>query len=172
MSDNKSARRRLEQLFGKICFIEELGIRNIPKEERRKIKGYTKYDDVITFHHIKERSKGGKATPENGALLKGYNHRWFHTLSPETQAQINNCMLEFKATVLQTTGKGLQTESPISIPIEFNQDETFIEIPLLDIDEKVLEKRKFNRAKQKRKSQQLIDEELSYIEEEDYYDER
>ena len=34
MSDNKSARRRLEQLFGKICFIEELGIRNIPKEER------------------------------------------------------------------------------------------------------------------------------------------
>ena len=81
-------------------------------------------------------------------------------------------MLEFKATVLQTTGKGLQTESPVSIPIEFNQDETFIEIPLLDIDEKVQEKRKFNRAKQKRKSQQLIDEELSYIEEEDYYDER
>ena len=60
MSSNKSARQELERLFGKRCMIEELGIRYIPKKERRKIKGYTKYDDCLTFHHIKEKQFRGK----------------------------------------------------------------------------------------------------------------
>ena len=55
MSSNKSARQKLEKLYGKKCMIEELGIRYIPKKERRKIKGYTKYDECLTFHHIKEK---------------------------------------------------------------------------------------------------------------------
>ena len=60
MSSNRSARMELERLFGKICMIEELGIRNIPKNKRRKIKVYTKYDDVLTYHHIHEKQFGGK----------------------------------------------------------------------------------------------------------------
>lgn len=105
MSKNSGPRKKLERVFGKICFIEELGIRNIPQEERRKIKGYTKYDDKITFHHIKEKSKGGKATFENGALFKGYNHRWFHTLPEEDKDKINNSIIEFKVAFMQATRK-------------------------------------------------------------------
>lgn len=103
MSSNSSARKRLERIFGKICFIEELGIRKIPIEERRKIKGYNKYEDKITYHHIKEKSKGGKATEENGALIKGYNHAWLHTLPEEDKQKINNAMIEFKAAFIQAT---------------------------------------------------------------------
>lgn len=109
MSDNSSARKRLQRVFGKICFIEELGIRNIPMEERRKIKGYNKYQDKITYHHIKEKSKGGKATFENGALIKGYNHSWFHTLSEADKQKINNAMLEFKVAFMQATRKRNRT---------------------------------------------------------------
>lgn len=60
MSENRGIRRRLEQIFGKICMIEELGIRKIPKAKRKKIAGYKKYDDEITYHHIKEKSKRRK----------------------------------------------------------------------------------------------------------------
>lgn len=35
---NKKARQKLEKIFGKICMVEESGIRKIPMEERRKIK--------------------------------------------------------------------------------------------------------------------------------------
>ena len=37
MSSNSSSRQALEIIFGKICFIEALGIRYIPPKERRKI---------------------------------------------------------------------------------------------------------------------------------------
>ena len=72
MSSNKSARQELERLFGKKCMIEELGIRYIPKKQRRTIKGYTKYDECLTYHHIKEKHEGGKATADNGGLIMGY----------------------------------------------------------------------------------------------------
>lgn len=165
MSSNRSARIKLEKIFGKICMIEELGIRKIPKEERRKIKGYTKYDDQLTFHHIKEKHCGGKATPENGALLKGYNHRWLHTLSDEDKSKVNNALIEFKATVLQVTGKGIQSDQKISIDINFGDETDCISIPVFDMDEEHEKKRKFNRAKQKRENQRIIDEDLDNEEE-------
>ena len=159
MSSNKNARQRLEKIFGKICMIEEIGIRKIPKEQRRKIKGYTKYDDVITYHHIKEKHEGGKATEENGALIKGYNHRWLHTLPEEQKEKINNSIIEFKATVLQTTGKTIQADSKLSITLEEPSDD-FITIQLEDITPEIQNKRHFNRAKIKRETQRRIEQEL------------
>lgn len=171
MSSNKTARERLEKIFGKICFIEELGIRNIPKEQRRKIKGYTKYDDVITYHHIKERHKGGLATDENGALVRGYNHRWLHSLPEDQKEKINNCMLEFKAAVLHTTGTSLEVDSSISMPLEFTGVDC-IEIPVYDNTELDNQKRqKFNRSKEKRKFRRQVEEELYYMEYNDDDDE-
>lgn len=170
MSKNTSARRELERLFGKICMIEELGIRNIPKEQRRKIKGYTRFDDVITFHHIKKKEKGGKATVENGALLKGYNHRWLHSLPIEKQNIINECLIEFKASVLQATSQGLEADSPISVSYKDFQLSDCLEIKLNDITPEVEEKRrKFNRAKVKRETQKIIDQELYTDDEEERY---
>ena len=165
MSSNRSARQSLEKQFGKICMIEQLGIRNIPKDQRRKIKGYTKYDDIITYHHIKEKQDGGKATDENGALIRGYNHRWLHSLPEDQKQKVNNSILEFKATVLQLNEKGIDIEGQ-SIQLDFDMSDC-IEIPLIDNTKQDIEKRnKFNRAKQKRDTQKMIDEIL--CEEEEY----
>lgn len=165
MSSNRSARQSLEKQFGKICMIEQLGIRNIPKDQRRKIKGYTKYDDIITYHHIKEKQDGGKATDENGALIRGYNHRWLHSLPEDQKQKVNNSILEFKATVLQLNEKGIDIEGQ-SIQLDFDMSDC-IEIPLIDNTKQDIEKRnKFNRAKQKRDTQKMIDEIL--YEEEEY----
>ena len=172
MSSNKSARQELERLFGKKCMIEELGIRYIPKKERRRIKGYTKYDDCLTFHHIKEKHNGGKATPENGALIKGYNHRWLHTLPDYQKEQINETLQQYKLHILakriEVDEKGNTKEIVEEVPLDFNPDD-FIEIPAFDTDKKPKMKKKFNRAKNKRELQKRIDEELYGKPEDDYY---
>lgn len=100
MSSYRSIKQKLESIFGKICMIEELGIRYIPMDERRKLKGYTKYDNVLTYHHIKEKHLGGLATLENGALIRGYNHRWLHTLNSKQKEQINQAIQEYKSAIM------------------------------------------------------------------------
>lgn len=35
MSDNKSVRKRLEKIYGRICMIEEAGIRYIPIKKKK-----------------------------------------------------------------------------------------------------------------------------------------
>ena len=62
MSKNKGIKNLMIHKFGKKCMMEEAGIREIPQEERKKIKGYKKIDEKLTYHHIIPKSKGGKAT--------------------------------------------------------------------------------------------------------------
>ena len=72
-NENKSARKSLEELYGKGCFIERAGIRFISREEekcmKKKLRLRKRLDRTITYHHIKPKSKGGRATIENGANL-------------------------------------------------------------------------------------------------------
>ena len=56
LSSNKGIRQAMIHKYGKKCMMEEAGIRNIPKEERKKIKGYRKTDEKLTYHHIKPKS--------------------------------------------------------------------------------------------------------------------
>lgn len=174
MGSNKSARQELERLFGKKCMIEALGIRYIPKKERRRIKGYTKYDECLTFHHIKERHNGGKATPENGALIKGYNHRWLHTLPDYQKEQINEALQQYKLSILakrlevEVDENGHTKEVVEEIPLDFDPKD-FIEISVFSTEKKP-KKKKFNRAKEKRKLQREIDEVLYGTDEVDDFD--
>lgn len=144
--------------------IEELGIRYIPREERRKIKGYTKYDDCLTYHHIKEKHKGGQATLQNGALVRGYNHRWLHSLAEEDKQKVNNAIIEFKAAILQCDGQGrlVPTGEKVSTTLNFDIDlSDCIEIPVFETTKEDMEKRKkFNRAKAKREFKQKMEEDL------------
>ena len=157
---NDSARRELERLFGKICFIEKLGIRYIPPRERKKIKGYTKYDDILTYHHIQERHLGGKATVENGAIVRGYNHRWLHSLPEHEKQLINQAMQEYKASVLRARQNGVDIR-PEDILTPEDLQEVIEMTNLSTLNTEVKGKRqKFNRAKQKRETQQLIDDAL------------
>ena len=157
---NNGARRELERLFGKICFIEKLGIRYIPPKERKKIKGYSKYDDLLTYHHIHERHLGGKATVENGAIVRGYNHRWLHSLPEHEKQLVNQAMQEYKASVLRARQNGVDIR-PEDILTPEDLQEVIEMTNLATINPEAKRKRqKFNRAKQKRETQQLIDDAL------------
>lgn len=64
MSSNKNAKEKLIQLYGPECFIDKLHLR--PDTDRRYTgKGQYKRMKELTYHHILERSKGGRATVEN-----------------------------------------------------------------------------------------------------------
>lgn len=133
---NQRAKKRLIQKFGKICMVEEAGIRKIPRAVRIKIKGYKISDDMITFHHLIPRREGGKATPENGALVKDYNHRWLESLSEEEREDVNNQLRDFKLNFSQLhTGKnGLEVDDSGTIDLDFGgmEEEDCIVIPAFD----------------------------------------
>lgn len=68
MSSNKKAKERLIQLYGPECFIEKLQLR---KDGPKKYtgKGQMKRMRQLTYHHILEKSKGGRATVENRSFV-------------------------------------------------------------------------------------------------------
>lgn len=96
MSSNRSIRKKMIEKYGSICMMEEAGIRFVPVEERKRIKGYKRIDETITYHHLRPKCKGGEATEENGALLKGYNHQWLEHQPKEVREQINNELRSYK----------------------------------------------------------------------------
>lgn len=162
MSDNKSVRKRLEKIYGRICMIEEAGIRYIPIEKRKTIRGYRREQDEITYHHIKEKHLGGKATVENGALIKRYNHDWLHSLPDEQKEAVNKELIHFKLKMLNTTEDGIIETDITDIPLEFNLDDCII-IPVYDNQKKP----KFNRAKVKREFKRKVDEYYNELEDEE-----
>lgn len=160
---NKGARRMLERIFGKICMIEHLGIHSIPQSKRKKIKGYRQTDDQLTYHHIHERVNGGRTTISNGALVKGYNHQWLHKLPEKQKQDVNNAIIEFKATVIQIVGNQVQTLDGKFICFDVNDEEETQDVPkpikVYDNDEQTLKKREsFKRAKEQRKFKRKVQE--------------
>ena len=123
---------------------------------------------MMNKYHIKERSKGGRTTVENGGLLKGYNHVWLHSLSEKRKKEVNKAIQEYKLNFIQLKGNMDVVDSKsITIGIS-NNEQDFIKIPLEDNTKEDYEKkRKFERAKVKREMQRKIDEEL-----EEYYEYR
>ena len=160
---NKGARRMLERIFGKICMIEHLGIHSIPQSKRKKIKGYRQTDDQLTYHHIHERVNGGRTTISNGALVKGYNHQWLHKLPEKQKQDVNNAILEFKATVIQIVGDEVRTIDGKFIcfdTLDPQEPDTYKKtIKVEDNDEEILIKReKFKRAREQQKFRRKVRE--------------
>jgi hypothetical protein len=150
---NKEAKRKLILKYGKICFIEELGIRSkedIDKEKRIRYKGKKQRAicDEITYHHILEKCKGGKATVENGALLRYINHQWLHRLSKEKQAKINELFKEYK--------RQHSTECTVEHVDNLNLD--FEVRAFTFTPEELKPKREYNRAKDKREFEKQVKE--------------
>ena len=102
---NKSARRELERLYGKECFIDKLHLREIYGEYtgKNQVKRVLtksqqkKQSSQLTYHHMVERCKGGQATVQNGALLSAANHAWFNEQPREIQEKMNNEFRRYKA---------------------------------------------------------------------------
>lgn len=166
---NSTGRKLLEERYGKGCFMERAGIREITKEQeqqmKKKIKGFKKLDRRITYHHIKEKSEGGEVSIENGANLAAYNHEWLHKQSPEVKKEINKRLQEFKESIdianieIDENGNIIKSEPVTRLKFDMSNS---ISIPAYD--DPVINKEKrtktFNRAKVKQETQDLIDEEL------------
>ena len=151
MSSNKRAKEELIRIYGAECFIEKLKLRKDVKPTRYKSKGQMKKMKQLTFHHIKMRKDGGRATVENGALLSAENHAWFHQQSSKDQTQMNAMFQEYKKQYQECE-------------VVFVDDlDLGFEIKAMEfcIDEKEQKKDKYNRAKEKREFQKRVDEELA-----------
>ena len=135
MSSNKKAREELEKLYGKECFIEKLHLRKDDKPRKYTGKGQMKRMKQLTYHHILERVKGGKATVENGAILSAENHIWFNQQSKQAQRYMNALFQEYKR---QSNECRVVFVEDLDLPYEIKPMEFSIE-----------EKRKYNRAKEK-----------------------
>ena len=143
---NKRAKERLIQIYGAECFIEKLHLR-VDKEPRRYTsKGQYKRMKQLTYHHIREKQHGGKATVANGALLSAENHEWFNKQSKESQKQMNELFQKYKQSV------ECKVEFVDELDIRFSIASAII-VPA------ELEKDHYNRAKEKREWKKQVEEE-------------
>lgn len=143
---NKTAKEKLIARYGAECFIEKLHLRVDTKPRKYTSKGQMKKMKQLTYHHILEKSKGGKATVENGALLSFENHMWFNKQSEKAQREMNDIFQKYK--------------NSIDCQIEFVDDLNLsftVATAILEPEE--LEKKKYNRAKEKREWKKEIERE-------------
>lgn len=118
MSSNKRAKNELIRRYGNRCFIERLGIRT---DKGRRYKGCSQYKrmKMLTFHHIRMKKDGGKATVENGALLSNENHQWFHKQSEQDQAVMNEMFQELKRQI-DANRISVEMVDEVDCPFEIN----------------------------------------------------
>lgn len=110
---------------------------------------------------------GGKTNIYNGSIVNELAHRYIHSLPREDEEVINDMIRHYKLTggVLVSLEEGLQLTDSIQIDLDFDMSDT-MSIPVYDNTKEDYEKRKkFNRAKMKRETQQFIDDELEFMEE-------
>ena len=131
MSCNKRVKEQMIQIYGAECFIDKLHLRK-DKGQKYTGKGQLKRMKQITYHHIKMKKDGGRATIENGALLSAENHAWFHKQSPEKQSEMNRAFQEYKMAFAELTTEGIKQAQRIeidmsncmTIPLENNRETT------------------------------------------------
>ena len=150
MSNNKRAKEKLIELYGAECFIEKLKLRKYTEPKKYKGKGQMKRMRQLTYHHIKMKKDGGRATVENGALLSAENHAWFHKQSPQVQAQMNEMFQEYKRQYQEC-----QVVFVDELKLGFE-----VKAMEFSIGEREQKKEKYNRAKEKKEFQKRVDEEL------------
>lgn len=142
---NKRAKEKLIQLYGEECFIDKLHLRK-DGVRHYKSKGQMKKMKQLTYHHILEKSKGGRATIENGALLSVENHEWFNKQSIEKQAEMNRKFKEYKECRVVYLDK---------LDVEFK-----IKTTIFTTEDLIKEKVDFNRARIKAETRKLAEDYL------------
>ena len=151
MGNNRSIKQKMIAKYGAECWIEKLHIRKDDTPRVYKSKGQLKRAKQLTFHHIRERSKGGKATEENGAILSAENHAWFHKQPKEIRDKINQMFQDYKKTFGEDSIDSSCTGTNSSANLDYDN---FIS----------LAKSRYNRAKTKRETEKRIQEELEELE--------
>ena len=144
MSRNKKVKEQMVRIFGKECFIEKLRLRDT-SGLTYKSKGQYKRMKSLTYHHIRMKSKGGKATIENGAILSVENHQWFHKQPTEEQERMNRMFQQYK----QNIENGNIQECQVVIVSDNSTN--------IDVRVATFKPSEFNRAEEKRKTKELIE---------------
>ena len=149
MSSNKAAKEALIKRYGNVCFIERLKLRDT---KGMKYTGCGQYKRMkqLTYHHILEKAKGGKATIENGALLSEENHEWFHRQPKESQRIMNGMFQDLKRRI-DYKEIPIEYVEEVECPFEANFAELLIETRKLT-KEQIENKR---RKEEKRELQRL-----------------
>lgn len=143
---NKRAKEKLIALYGAECFIEKLHLRTDTETRKYKSKGQLRRMKQLTYHHIKEKQKGGKSTVENGALLSAENHAWFNKQTKEAQRKMNEMFKQYK--------------NSVKCKVKFVDNiETDFEVIATMVTAAELEKEHYNRAKEKRNWKKEVEEE-------------
>ena len=160
---NKEAKEELIRLYGAQCFIDRLHLRPestkvYTGKQLQYMKKHEKQLKRLTYHHILERCKGGKATRENGALLSEENHRWFNQQSKENQAKMNQAFQDLKAKIDNARECKIQLVDSIDVDAPLKMSEIVFSSKG-EIKERGA-KIEFNRAKEKRKFNERIKEEM------------
>ena len=149
-NSNKRAKEELIRRYGAECFIEKLKLRKDIEPRKYKGKGQMKKMKQLTYHHIRMKKDGGRATVENGALLSAENHAWFHKQNSQDQAIMNAMFQEYKKQYQECQ---VVFVDKLNLGFEIKAIE-------FSIGEKEQKKEKYNRAKEKREFQRRVDEEL------------
>ena len=93
---------------------------------------------------------GGRATEENGAILRNMNHQWFNRLSKDRQREINEMFQEYKRTfrlsAATVTTEGIKNVQQIELPVL--DENNCIEIKLEPMTKE--EQEKYEEYKRKR----------------------
>lgn len=149
MSSNKTAKMKLIERYGEIDFLDRLKIK-VPKSKKYTSKGQLKRMKKLTYHHILERSEGGRATVENGALLTAEHHAWFHRQPEPVQQKLNAAFQTLKEQIdsKQEVKITMVDDEELNIPFDFNVAEIAIE--------ENGKLKVYNRAKMKRKVQKMV----------------
>ena len=135
-------------MYGPECFIEKLGLRKFDKPIHYSSKGQLKRMKQLTYHHIRMKKDGGKATVENGALLSAENHAWFHQQSKEKQKQMNEAFQKYKKCEIELVD---ELEKPFEIDL--------VEIETTD----KIKIEPFNRRKVKEETKKAYEEYLKEL---------
>jgi hypothetical protein len=120
----------------------------------KRFKG-KKISKQLTYHHLKHKSDGGKATVENGAVVEATAHAYLHSLPRHQEEVINNMLRAYKINAMAFTTEEVLDHTSI----EFDMTD-YVTIPLEDDTPKYNRKRAIReRKRQEELSRAKIKEE-------------
>lgn len=139
MASNKKKREELESIYGKGSMFKKAKVDEY-LEKIKGIKTYKKfvseghftrkqrlrYEQTMTYHHMRHLSEGGSTTKENGAIVNGLEHIYLHSIPREHEEIINNRIRKWKINFVAISQKGVSDHKQVEI--DLNQD--YIEIPV------------------------------------------
>lgn len=165
-NSNREARLALARIFGNTCmfrkahvedFVDNLGTiktyKTFKEEKHYASKKAKCLEQMLTYHHLKHKSEGGRATIENGAIINELAHRYLHLLPRNQEEIINDYLREWKREHYDRCNIELveELEDPFEVETaEMSVESEGIKFKKLSKKERKQKQRKERKAEKKR----------------------